>query len=148
MRVLHHHEQRLLKKVDFNTYKKENSHRENTVMRTYHIQKRQHYLQYNILAGQIIKISTKISLLDQKDEFRQKKTDALVDKCYRLGIITSKSFSSCAKVTVSAFCRRRLAVVMTRLKMSETIKMGVRLIEQGHIRVGPNVVVFFLFMAE
>ena len=44
------------------------------------------------------------------------------------------------KVTVSAFCRRRLSVVMTRLKMAETVKAANTLIEQGHVRVGPEVV--------
>lgn len=71
------------------------------------------------------------------------------------------------KVTVSAFARRRLAVVMVRLKMAETVAdvsvrgdwslrtsvislnclcpcpfypfhQAVRTIEQGHVRVGPN----------
>lgn len=56
-----------------------------------------------------------------------------------MGIITSKSkFSDCNKVTVSAFCRRRLPVVMCRLKMSETVKEAVTYIEQGHVRVGPK----------
>ena len=36
--------------------------------------------------------------------------------------------------------RRRLAVVMCRLKMSESIKQATRLLEQGHVRVGPEVV--------
>ena len=45
------------------------------------------------------------------------------------------------KVTVAAFCRRRLPVVMTRLRMCETVHNGVRFVEQGHVRVGPEVVV-------
>jgi len=44
------------------------------------------------------------------------------------------------KVTVSAFCRRRLAVIMTKLKMAQTVKAAAMLIEQGHVRVGPEVV--------
>jgi U3 small nucleolar ribonucleoprotein protein IMP3 len=40
------------------------------------------------------------------------------------------------KVTVSAFCRRRLPVVMTRLRMAETVQAATKLIEQGHVRVG------------
>lgn len=44
------------------------------------------------------------------------------------------------KVTVAAFCRRRLAVVLTRLKMAETVKHATELVEQGHVRVGPEVV--------
>jgi len=37
-------------------------------------------------------------------------------------------------------CRRRLAVVMVRLRMSETLKEATTFIEHGHVRVGPNVV--------
>jgi U3 small nucleolar ribonucleoprotein protein IMP3 len=44
------------------------------------------------------------------------------------------------KVTVSAFARRRLAVVMTRLRMSDHVQAAVDLIEQGHVRVGTDVV--------
>ena len=39
-----------------------------------------------------------------------------------------------------AFCRRRLPVVMVRVKMAESVKGAVELIEQGHVRVGPRVV--------
>ena len=34
----------------------------------------------------------------------------------------------------------RLAVVMTRLHMAETVGMANKLIQQGHIRVGPNTI--------
>ena len=39
-RKLKHHEQKLLRKVDFNTYKSDNDHRETLVMRRYAIQGR------------------------------------------------------------------------------------------------------------
>jgi U3 small nucleolar ribonucleoprotein protein IMP3 len=44
------------------------------------------------------------------------------------------------KITVSAFCRRRLGVVMTRLRMAETASAANKFIEQGHVRVGTEVV--------
>ena len=45
-------------------------------------------------------------------------------------------------VTVAAFARRRLAVVMVSiLKMSETLKEATTFIEQGHVRIGPETVV-------
>ncbi|KAK4704089.1 U3 small nucleolar ribonucleoprotein IMP3, partial [Phenoliferia sp. Uapishka_3] len=44
------------------------------------------------------------------------------------------------KVTVGAMCRRRLAVVLVRLKMAETVKMAVTYVEQGHVRVGPDTI--------
>ncbi|OLL22754.1 U3 small nucleolar ribonucleoprotein imp3 [Neolecta irregularis DAH-3] len=59
-----------------------------------------------------------------------------------MGIINGKTKLSDAenKVTVSAFCRRRLPVVMTRMKMCETVSGAVRYIEHGHVRVGPEVI--------
>jgi U3 small nucleolar ribonucleoprotein protein IMP3 len=45
------------------------------------------------------------------------------------------------KITVSAFCRRRLPVVMvSRLKMAQTVKDATMYVEQGHVRVGTDVV--------
>jgi len=44
------------------------------------------------------------------------------------------------KVTVAAFCRRRLPIVMTRLRMAENVPAAVKFVEQGHVRVGPEVV--------
>lgn len=44
------------------------------------------------------------------------------------------------KITVSAFCRRRIGVVMCRLKMAETMSDAVTFVEQGHVRVGPNLI--------
>jgi hypothetical protein len=43
-------------------------------------------------------------------------------------------------LSASRFCRRRLPVVMTRLRMCENLKEAVTFIEQGHVRVGPEVV--------
>ncbi|XP_023248140.1 LOW QUALITY PROTEIN: U3 small nucleolar ribonucleoprotein protein IMP3, partial [Copidosoma floridanum] len=55
-------------------------------------------------------------------------------------IPTKWDLSLCQKVTASSFCRRRLPVIMVRCKMSENIKMATQLIEQGHVRVGPEVI--------
>lgn len=41
---------------------------------------------------------------------------------------------------MSSLCRRRLAVLMIKLKMSETLREAVTYIEQGHVRVGPTTV--------
>lgn len=50
VRKLKHHEQKLLKKVDFVTYKK-NEHRDAEVVRRYMIQKPEDYHKYNRLCG-------------------------------------------------------------------------------------------------
>jgi U3 small nucleolar ribonucleoprotein protein IMP3 len=44
------------------------------------------------------------------------------------------------KLSVSAFCRRWIAVIMAQLKMSETVSAAVKMVEQGHVRVGPEVI--------
>jgi U3 small nucleolar ribonucleoprotein protein IMP3 len=49
-------------------------------------------------------------------------------------------------VTVSAFCRRRLPVVLTRLRMSETVQAATKIIEQGHVRVGTETITDTAFL--
>ncbi|KAI8826624.1 uncharacterized protein EV422DRAFT_4388 [Fimicolochytrium jonesii] len=141
VRELKHHEKRLLKKVDFLQWKSDQSLQETRVMRRYHVTRREEYIKYNKLAGQITKLANKLSLLPPADPFRTTKTEALLEKLYRMGILTAeKSLSQCSKVTVASFCRRRLAVVMVRLKMAETVKQAVKYVEQGHVRVGPETI--------
>jgi U3 small nucleolar ribonucleoprotein protein IMP3 len=47
----------------------------------------------------------------------------ILSKLYDMGVLNSDAkFSDVEnKLTVAAFCRRRLAVVMVRMKMSETV---------------------------
>lgn len=60
---------------------------------------------------------------------------------YKMGLIATKSnLENSMKVTASSFCRRRLPVVMVRLHMAQTVKNAVEYIEQGHVRVGPELV--------
>ncbi|KAK9762517.1 U3 small nucleolar ribonucleoprotein imp3 [Basidiobolus ranarum] len=141
VRHLKHHEKKLLRKVDFMQWKSVDNANEIQVMRRYHLQKREDYVKYNKLCGQVKKIANKISLLDPRDPFRSQKEEALLEKLYNMGLITTqKTFSQCDKITVSAFCRRRLPIMMCRLKMAETVKEAVTFVEQGHIRVGPETV--------
>ena len=51
VRKLKHHEQKLLRKVDFTTYAGDNDHREAAVIRRYNIQKPADYQKYNRLCG-------------------------------------------------------------------------------------------------
>ena len=141
VRKLKFHEQKLLKKVDFISWKSDRNIREVKILRKYHLQKREDYTKYNKMCGNIISLATKIKELDTKDPFRVVSTNKLLQKLYDLGIISSqKNLSVCEKVTASSFCRRRLPVVMVRLKMAEHIKDAVKYIEQGHVRIGPEVV--------
>lgn len=49
MRKLKYHEKKLLKKVNFLEWKREGGHRENDVMRRYHITSRDDYKKYHFL---------------------------------------------------------------------------------------------------
>ena len=142
VRSLKYNEQKLLKKVDFYEWKQDQGHRDTQVMRTYHIQNREDYHKYNKICGDIRRLAHKLSLLQPTDPFRVKHEQLLLEKLYHMGILSTKSKISALenKVTVSAFCRRRLPVIMHRLKMAQTLKDAVQFIEQGHVRVGPNLI--------
>jgi U3 small nucleolar ribonucleoprotein protein IMP3 len=141
MRELKHHEKKLLKKVDLLTWKGDQNIREIKVLRRYHIQNREDYHKYNKLRGIITRFTSRLKQLKPDDKLRIQLTEALLDKLYIMGLIASKSsMSQVEKLSVSSFCRRRLPIVMVRLKMAETVKAAVTFIEQGHIRVGPEVV--------
>lgn len=141
MRQLKFHEKKLLKKVDFFSWKSEENVREAKIIRRYLLQEREDYVKYNKLVGKITKMVAKLKALAATDELREQISIQLLEKLYNMGIISSKSsLSVIEKLTVSSFCRRRLPVVMVRLKMSENLKEATTFIEQGHVRVGPNVI--------
>ena len=141
VRKLKFHEKKLLKKVDFISWKSDNNIREVKVLRKYHIQKREDYSKYNKVCGMVKSLATKIKQLDPKDPFRAEATEQLLEKLYSLGLIKAKNnLSLCDKLSASALCRRRLPVVMVRLRMAQAIKDAVKYIEQGHVRVGPEVI--------
>lgn len=141
MRKFKHHEQKLLRKVDFLQWKNEHNLRELQVMRRYHIQDRDDYKKYNKLCGMVTKLTATLKRLDAKDATRIQLTDTLLNKLYDMGVITTKkSLVQVEKLSTASFCRRRLSVVMVRLKMSETLREACTFIEQGHVRVGPDTV--------
>lgn len=195
VRKLKHHEQKLLRKVDFVTYKSDNNHRDATVLRRYAIQNPDDYQKYNRMVGvclkiflsliipnasiersitndtqQVHKLAHLLSSLPPTSAFRQQRTDALLSKLHGMGLLTHAPLSLAqssdpndptsapipastatlsqipSKITVSAFCRRRLPVIMTRLHMAETVQAANKLIEQGHVRVGTETVTDTAFL--
>lgn len=141
VRALKFHEKKLLKKVDFISWKSDNNLREVKVLRKYHVQKREDYTKYNKLCGMARSLASKIKELDSRDPFRVEATEQLLEKLYTMGLIVSKkNLTLCEKLTASAFCRRRLPVVMVKLRMAQAVKDAVKYIEQGHVRVGPEVI--------
>jgi len=141
MRQLKHHEKKLLKKVDLYAWKSDQNLREGKIIRKYLLQKREDYMKYNKIVGNITKFVAKLKTLPATDPLRFSMSEQLLQKLYGMGIVSStSSLSVVEKLSVSSLCRRRLPVVMVRLKMSETLREATTFIEQGHIRVGPNVV--------
>ncbi|XP_035223228.1 U3 small nucleolar ribonucleoprotein protein IMP3-like isoform X2 [Stegodyphus dumicola] len=60
---------------------------------------------------------------------------------YSMGLISkNENLELCNKVTASSFCRRRLPVLMVRSRMAPSLKISTQFVEQGHVRVGPHVV--------
>ena len=142
MRKLKHHEQRLLRKVDFLAWKGEANLRENAVLRRYGIAKREDYAKYNRLAGMITSLVSKLKALAPDSAFRVRATEALLAKLFAMALVPSgASLAACEHIPASAFCRRRLPVVLVRLKMAQTLRDATAKIESGAVRVGPEVVI-------
>ena len=79
--------------------------------------------------------------MDERDPVRHELTGKLLEKLHSMGVVPSeKSLALCNKLSASSFCRRRLAVVLVRLHMSETLKEAATLVEQGHVRIGPDTI--------
>uniref|UniRef100_A0A0V0G917 U3 small nucleolar ribonucleoprotein protein IMP3 n=1 Tax=Triatoma dimidiata TaxID=72491 RepID=A0A0V0G917_TRIDM len=141
VRKLKYHERKLLKKVDFINWEVDNNLKEVKVLKKYCIQKREDYTKYNKLAREIREVARKIKALDSSDLFRSEQSAQLLEKLYITGLIDTKwDLSNCNAVNAESFCRRRLPVMMVRCKMLTSIKIATKFIEQGHVRVGPELV--------
>lgn len=142
VRKLKYHEQKLLKKVDLYNYKQDNSHRESEVIAKYQLQNRNDYHSYNKIVGHIKSLSRKLALLQPNDPFRIKNEQKLLEKLYKMGLLTSTTKISNIenKLNVSAFCRRRIGVMMVKVQMAEKIEDANRFVQQGHVRVGNKVI--------
>jgi U3 small nucleolar ribonucleoprotein protein IMP3 len=152
VRKLKFHEQKLLRKVDFTTYASDNNHRDSLICQRYHIQQPADYHSYNRLCGALRSLAHRLAALDPEDPFRIKQEDLLLQKLWDMGVLGTggggkgKLSDVEKKVTVSAFARRRLPVVMQRLGMAEHLQAAVKFVEQGHVRVGTEVVTDAAFL--
>lgn len=141
VRKLRFHEQKLLKKVDFISWEADADRKELRAIRRFHIQRRDDYTKYNKLSREVRTLAAKLKELDPADPFRSEGTNRLLDKLYAMGIIpTRQGLQLCDKVSASSFCRRRLPTIIIKLRMAQNLKMAVTFIEQGHVRVGTEVV--------
>ncbi|XP_047360765.1 U3 small nucleolar ribonucleoprotein protein IMP3 [Vespa velutina] len=141
VRKLKYHEQKLLKKVDFISWEADNNLHEVKILRRFRIQKRSDYTKYNKLSRQIRELGEKIKELDADNPFRIEQSALLLEKLYMIGLISTKwDLSLTQRVSASSFCKRRLPIIMVHNKMSENLRMATQLIEQGHVRVGTEIV--------
>jgi len=78
---------------------------------------------YNVLVGKVRNLALRLSTLPAEDPYRAQNEAMLLNKLYDMGLLDtgSKMSDIMEKLNVSAFCRRRLPVVMVRLRMSETV---------------------------
>lgn len=145
VRKLKHHEKKLLKKVDFISYASD-EHRPAQICQRYFIQNPEDYHHYNRICGSLRSLAHKLSALDPNDPFRRKHEELLLEKLWDMGILGTggggkgKLSDVENKISVSAFCRRRLAVQMQRLGMAEHLQAATKFIEQGHVRCGPDII--------
>lgn len=100
------------------------------------------------MVGKIHQLALRLSTLPAADPFRTKHEQGLLGKLYDMGLLTTgaKMSDITNTINVSAFCRRRLPVVMVRLRMAQTVGQAVKYVEQGNIRVGPDTITDPAFM--
>ena len=147
MRKLKHHEEKLLRKVDFLSWGGKHEQTELKLLRRYHIQRREDYHAYNRLCGLVTRLTAKLRQLPPGSKCRIESTELLLDKLFKMGLVdTASSLAKAEALPAAAFCRRRLPVVMVRLRMSETLREATKLIEQGQVRVGPETVTDAAFL--
>ncbi|KAK8399922.1 hypothetical protein O3P69_002959 [Scylla paramamosain] len=141
MRQLKYAEKKLLKQTDFLKWEVDNNLHEVKVLKKYLIQRREDYTTYNKMSREIRELASKIKELDPKDPYRVEASARLMEKLYSMGLIPTKwNLKLCSNVTASSFCRRRLPCLMMRSKMAPDLRTATTFIEQGHVRVGPEVV--------
>eukprot|EP01119_Soliformovum_irregulare_P023153 TRINITY_DN8050_c0_g1_i1.p1 TRINITY_DN8050_c0_g1~~TRINITY_DN8050_c0_g1_i1.p1 ORF type:complete len:184 (+),score=26.49 TRINITY_DN8050_c0_g1_i1:53-604(+) len=136
-----YHEDKLMRKVNLFHYNSERADRELKTVRDHGLSGREEFKKYDSLGKLIGTLVTKIKELDPKDPFRIKMTDVLLDKLYDMGLIDSKgSLHILKNLKAQDISKRRIAVRMVRLKYASKIEEAVKMLKDGHIRVGPDVI--------
>merc|ERR1712080_594664 len=138
MRKLKYHEQRLLRKTNFIEWENTNTKFEQSVCSKYYINNRNDYNKYSKITFMIQNICKKIITIPK--ELQSFYTQKLIKKLFSLGLINNKTLLDCKNINIISFCKRRLPVIVWRNKMVDNLKDAVRLVEQGHIRMGNKVI--------
>ncbi|EFC50373.1 predicted protein [Naegleria gruberi] len=148
VRELKHHEQKLLKRVDFLNWKSDGVTPEykEYILKTiqkYQLKDQKEFFNYQRIATQINNTLNSIKELDDKI-YRDFKVDQLVmlgKKLFDMGILDSEAeIETLKKITVGRLCRRRISYLLKVLHFSESVRLANLNIQHGHIRIGPEVV--------
>lgn len=141
-RKLKYHEERLLRKTDFLSWRGEENLRFNALLRRYHIEEADDLLKYQKLCGLVTSLIAKLRALPATSAIRVHATQQLLQKLYSMGLLPTAATALPAErdIKAAAFCRRRLPIVLVRLKMAQTVRAAVELVRHGHVRIGPEVV--------
>lgn len=98
-------------------------------------------LRYAKLAHLVQQLVAKVRLLSYDSDIKTKVAKELLTFLHGLGVVEGTvSLEGCEKISVSAFCKRRLPHVLIKLKMAKHMNHAISLIEHGHIRIGMDLV--------
>ncbi|NXX92037.1 IMP3 protein, partial [Centropus bengalensis] len=143
VRKLKYHEQKLLRRLDLVSWEAAGtSLAEVKALRRYRVARREDFVLYKALARSIRALARRLRDLGPKSAaFRARCTSRLLEKLHGLGLLRdTRSLAACEAISASAFCRRRLPCLLLKLRMAQNLRHAVSFVEQGHVRVGPEVV--------
>lgn len=143
MRQLKHHEQKLLKKTSLYDWKDSRNVLDNSLMHKYGVTNRQELITYRRTVSTIHKLVGKLLDLPPDNEVRIEITRKVAQKLYEMGVcdVPEASLEELKNTRASMFMARRLPCILFKLNMSQKMEDAVAFVKQGHVRVGPNVVV-------
>lgn len=143
VRKLKYHEQKLLRRLDLVNWEASGGNlAEVRALRRYRVGRREDYVQYKALARAVRALARRLRDLGPASAaFRARCAAALLEKLHGLGLVNSRqSLAVCESLSAAAFCRRRLPCLLVKLRMAQNLRHAVTFVEQGHVRVGPEVV--------
>lgn len=143
VRKLKYHEQKLLRRLDLVNWEASGGNlAEVRALRRYRVGRREDYVQYKALARDVRALARRLRDLGPASAaFRARCAAALLEKLHGLGLVNSRqSLAVCESLSAAAFCRRRLPCLLVKLRMAQNLRHAVTFVEQGHVRVGPEVV--------
>lgn len=149
-RKVNYVEQKLIKKTNF--YQWESDGSENwrkyilATLKKYHLKDQDEFFFYNKM---IVNINRTIKVLQEQKkkkpelkEFCENQLLLLAKKLFNMGIIDHETEleKPMFKATIDDVCRRRITYVLFQKKFAETVAKGHDYVEQGHIKIGPEIV--------